>query len=116
LRQYAFVFVVSSVVVFAIIGLFTNWQALYMLAGVDARIIASAVVAGTLSMSVFMLKRSHTLIGYRGTMLSVFVLAVLLVSVLLVSGIEYTGAATSQSYDNSMDALLSSYSLHWQIR
>ncbi len=116
IRQYAFVIIVSSVAVFALVGLFTNWQALYAFVGSNAALIGPTVVAGTLSTSIFMLKRAHTIIGYRGTMLSVFVLAVLLVSILLVSGIEYTSAATSQPFDNSLDALLSSDSLHWQIR
>lgn len=115
-RQYAFVGIIGSIVVFTLVGLFTNWQALYGLAGINARLLAPAVVGGTLSISVLMLKKSHTIIGYKGTVLSVFVLAVMLASVLLVSGIEYTGAVGSQTYDNSMDALLSSYSLHWQIR
>ena len=114
-RQYVFIGVVCFVAIFSVLGLFTNWQALYFFAGVNSSLVASAVVASTLSMAVFMLKRSRTFIGYRATMLSVFVLAVLLASILLVSGIEYTSAVTSQP-DNTMDALLSSYSLHWQIR
>ena len=114
-RQYAFVGIISFVAIFAVLGLFTNWQALYFFAGVNSSLVASAVVASTLSMSVFILKRSRAFIGYRATMLSVFVLAVLLASILLVSGIEFTSAVTDQP-DNTMDALLSSYSLHWQIR
>ena len=114
-RQYAFIGVICFVAIFSVLGLFTNWQALYFFAGVNSILVASAVVASTLSMAVFMLKRSRTFIGYRATMLSVFVLAVLLASILLVSGIEYTSAVTSQP-DNTMDALLSSYYLHWQIR
>jgi hypothetical protein len=116
LRQYAFVSVVVSVAVFALVGLFTNWQALYVFVGSNAGLIGISVVAGTLSTSIFMLKRSYAVIGYRGAMFSVFVLAVLLASILLVSGIEYTSAATSQPFNNSLDALLSSDSLHWQVR
>jgi CII-binding regulator of phage lambda lysogenization HflD len=48
--------------------------------------------------------------------LSVAALAGVFVSVLVVAGLGYTGASPSQPYDNSMDALLSSYSLHWHIR
>jgi predicted transcriptional regulator len=114
-RQYAFIGLICFVAIFSVLGLFTNWQALYFFAGVNSSLVASAVVASALSMSVFMLKRSRAFIGYRATMLSVFVLAVLLASILLVSGLEYTTAMTSQP-DNTMDALLSSYSLHWQIR
>ena len=115
-RQYMFIGILASVVAFATVGLFTSWQTLYIFAGMSAGLISSVAVAATLSASLFMLKKSHPLIGYKGTMLSVSVLAALLVSVLLVSGLEYTSAAYSQPYDNSMDALLSSYSMHWQIR
>jgi predicted transcriptional regulator len=115
-RQYAFIGILASVIAFATAGLFTSWQALYVFTGMSASVVTSVAVAATLSASLFMLRRSHPLIGYRGTMLSVSVLAALLVSVLLASGLEYTGAASSQPYDNSMDALLSSYSMHWQIR
>jgi hypothetical protein len=116
MRQYVFIGILASVVAFATVGLFTSWQTLYVFAGMSAGLISSVAVAATLSASLFMLKKSHPLIGYKGTMLSVSVLAALLVSVLLVSGLEYTSAAYSQPYDNSMDALLSSYSMHWQIR
>jgi hypothetical protein len=115
-RQYMFIGILASVVAFATVGIFTSWQTLYVFAGMSAGLISLVAVAATLSASLFMLKKSHPLIGYKGTMLSVSVLAALLVSVLLVSGLEYTSAAYSQPYDNSMDALLSSYSMHWQIR
>jgi hypothetical protein len=115
--QYVFIGILTSVIAFAMIGLFASWQTLYVFAGMSAGLITSLAVAATLSASLFMLRRSsHSLIGYRGTMLSVSVLAILLISITLVSGIEYTSAASSQPYDNSMDALLSSYSMHWQIR
>jgi hypothetical protein len=48
-------------------------------------------------------------------MLMVFALAVVLTGVLSF-GMQYSVAAPGQPYDNSMDALRSSYSLHWQIR
>lgn len=116
-RQYAFVGLISTVAIFAIMGLFSNWQALNAITGVSINVITSIVVAATLSIAVLMLRSTPTLLGYKSTLLSVFVLAVVLVSLLLVSGLEYTGAVTSsQSYDNSMDALLTSYSMHWQIR
>jgi len=115
-RQYAFIGILASVVAFAIAGIISSWQTMYLFSGVSTELVTSIAAAATLSMSLFMLKRSHPLIGYRGMMLSVSVLAALLFSALLVSGLGYTNAASSQSYDNSMDALLSSYSMHWQIR
>ena len=53
------------------------------------------------------------IIGYR-LMLSVLSAAVILSGIIFLSGATL-GAATPH-YDNSMDALLSSYSLHWQVR
>jgi uncharacterized protein involved in response to NO len=61
-------------------------------------------------------RRTYSVIGYKGMVLSVAALAGVIVSVLVVAGLGYTGASLSQPYDNSMDALLSSYSLHWHIR
>jgi hypothetical protein len=60
-------------------------------------------------------RRSYLIIGYRGTIVSALALGVALASVLVLSGLQFAGAP-AQSYDNSMDALLSSYSMHWQIR
>jgi len=115
-RQYVFLGILGSVVVFAAVGIITSWQAMYVFAGMSAGLVTTIAIGAMLSTSLFMLKRSHPIIGYRGTMLSVSVLTVLLVSILLVSGVEYTGAISNQPYDNSMDALLSSYSMHWQVR
>jgi hypothetical protein len=53
-------------------------------------------------------------IGYRGVMLSVLSAAAVLSGIMFLSA-PYSGAAAPH-YDNSMDALLSSYSLHWQVR
>jgi hypothetical protein len=63
-----------------------------------------------------MIRYSYPAIRYRGLMLSVLALSVLLAGVFVFSGVHFTGAAPAQPYDNSMDALQSSYSLHWQIR
>jgi ABC-type xylose transport system permease subunit len=49
-------------------------------------------------------------------MLSVSALTVLLAGLFVFSGVQFTGASPVKPYDNTMDALLSSYSLHWQIR
>jgi predicted transcriptional regulator len=117
LRKYTFLGLICAVAIFSIASLFTDWQALNIMAGMNANIITSIVVAATLSVSILMLRSSPTILGYKSTLFSVFVLAVVLASLLLVSGLEYSGAVTtSQSYDNSMDALLASYSMHWQIR
>ena len=116
LRQYVFAGTLAAFVAFVMTGLLTNWQPLHFLASMSAGLMISVGVASALSALLFMLRRSQVLIGPRGTMLSMSVLTALLVGVLLASGIEYIGAASSQSYDNSMDALMSSYSMHWQIR
>ena len=53
-------------------------------------------------------------VGYRGLMLSILSVAAVLSGIMFLSA-PYSGA-TAPHYDNSMDALLSSYSLHWQVR
>lgn len=55
-------------------------------------------------------------IGYRGLMLSILSVAVIISGIIFISQAPFTGASMSNHYDNSMDALLSSYSLHWQVR
>jgi hypothetical protein len=54
-------------------------------------------------------------VGYRGLLLPVLSAAAIFSGIVFLSGASFTGAAGPQ-YDNSMDALLSSYSLHWQVR
>ena len=112
-RQYAFVGTTAAVIAFAAAGLFTNWQ---IFAGISSGVAASVAVAGALLASLVVLgRRAYPVIGYRGTILSALALGVVLASVFAFSP-EITGAAPAQSYDNSMDALLSSYSMHWKIR
>lgn len=111
-RHYAFIGVVLTAIAFAAAGLLTDWQAFFLNAGV----IASIASAATIAASFLMIRYSYSAIRYRGMMLSVSALTVLLAGVFVFSGVQFTGAAPAQPYDNSMDALLSSYSLHWQIR
>jgi predicted transcriptional regulator len=116
MRQYALAGALASVVVFVMAGLAANWQILSL--GMNAGLAASIAVAAALAVSLLVMsgRRTYSVIGYRGMVLSVAALAGVLVSVLVVAGLGYTGASPSQPYDNSMDALLSSYSLHWHIR
>jgi predicted transcriptional regulator len=111
-RQYAFVGVVLTAIAFAAAGLLTDWQAFFLNAGVIASIASAATIAATF----LMIRYSYPVIRYRGLMLSVSALTILLAGIFVFSGVQFTGAAPVQPYDNSMDALLSSYSLHWQIR
>jgi predicted transcriptional regulator len=111
-RHYAFLGVVLTAIAFAAAGLLTDWQAFFLNAGV----IASIASAATIAASFLMLRHSYSSVRYRGLMISVSALTVLLAGLFVFSGIQFTGASPVQPYDNSMDALLSSYSLHWQIR
>ena len=111
-RQYAFAGVVLTAIAFAAVGLLTDWQAFFLNAGVIASIASAATIAATF----LMIRYSYPAMRYRGMMLSVSALTILLAGVFVFSGVQFTGAAPVQPYDNSMDALLSSYSLHWQIR
>jgi predicted transcriptional regulator len=111
-RQYAFASVVLTAIAFAAVGLLTDWQAFFLNAGVIASIASAATIAATF----LMIRYSYPAMRYRGMMLSVSALTILLAGVFVFSGVQFTGAAPVQPYDNSMDALLSSYSLHWQIR
>ena len=111
-RHYAFLGVVLTAIAFAAVGLLTDWQAFFLNAGV----IASIASAATIAASFLMLRHSYSSVRYRGLMLSVSALTVLLAGLFVFSGLQFTGASPVQPYDNSMDALLSSYSLHWQIR
>jgi hypothetical protein len=111
-RQYAFVSVVLIAIAFTAAALLTDWQAFFLNAGV----IASIAGAATIAASLLMIRYSYPAIRYRGLMLSVLALSVLLAGVFVFSGVHFTGAAPAQPFDNSMDALQSSYSLHWQIR
>lgn len=113
-RQLAFSGTIAGMAIFVTAGLLTNWQ---ILAGVNAGVAASLGVAAALLASFLALgRRSYPVIGYRGTVFSALALGVVLASVVVLSSPELTGAAPAQEYDNSMDALLSSYSMHWQIR
>jgi predicted transcriptional regulator len=111
-RHYIFLGVVLTATAFAAAGLLTDWQAFFLNAGV----IASIASAATIVASFLMIRYSYPAIRYRGMMLSVSALTVLLAGLFVFSGVQFTGASPVQPYDNSMDALLSSYSLHWQIR
>jgi predicted transcriptional regulator len=111
-RHYVFFGVVLTAIAFAAAGLLTDWQAFFLNAGV----IASIASAATIVASFLMIRYSYPAIRYRGMMLSVSALTILLAGLFVFSGVQFTGASPVQSYDNSMDALLSSYSLHWQIR
>jgi predicted transcriptional regulator len=116
MRQYALAGALASVVVFVIAGLAANWQIPSL--GMNVGLAASIAVAAALAVSLLLMsgRRTYSFIGYKGMVLSVAALAGVIVSVLVVAGLGYTGASLSQPYDNSMDALLSSYSLHWHIR
>ncbi len=111
-RHYVFFGVVLTATAFAAAGLLTDWQAFFLNAGV----IASIASAATIAASFLMIRYSYPAIRYRGMMLSVSALTVLLAGLFVFSGVQFTGATPGQTYDNSMDALLSSYSLHWHIR
>jgi predicted transcriptional regulator len=115
-RRYVFTGIVAAIIMFAAAGLLTGWQVLAVFASINAGVAASAAVAVALLASLVMLgRRSYAIVGYRGTIVSALALGVVLATVLVFSGLQFTGAP-AQSYDNSMDALLSSYSMHWQIR
>jgi hypothetical protein len=111
-RHYVFLGIVLTAIAFATVGLLTDWQAFFLNAGV----IASIASAATIAASFLMIRYSYSSVRYRGMMVSVSALTVLLAGLFVFSGVQFTGASPAQSYDNSMDALLSSYSLHWQIR
>lgn len=111
-RHYAFIGIALTAIAFAAAGLLTDWQAFFLNVGV----IASIASAATIAASFLMIRYSYPAFRYRGMMLSVSALTVLLAGLFVFSGVQFTGAAPVQPYDNSMDALLSSYSLHWQIR
>jgi len=111
-RHYAFLGVVLTAIAFAAAGLLTDWQAFFLNVGV----IASIASAATIAASFLMLRHSYSSVRYRGLMISVSALTVLLAGLFVFSGVQFIGASPVQPYDNSMDALLSSYSLHWQIR
>jgi predicted transcriptional regulator len=114
-RQYALTGMIVAIIAFAVIGALASWQGLAAFASMNAGVAASAALAAALLASFVMLGRhSFPIIGYRGTIVSILALG-LLASVLAFSSLQFA-VAPAQSYDNSMDALLSSYSMHWQIR
>jgi predicted transcriptional regulator len=112
MRHYVFLGVVVIAIAFAVVGLLTDWQAFFLNAGV----IASIASVATIAASFLMIRYSYSAIRYRGMMVSVLALTILLAGLFVFSGVQFTGAAPAQPYTNSMDALMSSYSLHWQIR
>jgi predicted transcriptional regulator len=116
-RQYAFTGMIAVIIAFAAAGVLTGGQVLAAFASINAGVAVSVAVAAALLGSLVMLgRRSYPIIGFRGTIVSALALGVVIASALAFSGLQFTGAAPAQSYDNSMDALLSSYSMHWQIR
>lgn len=115
-RQYAFVGMAVAVIAFLAAGALGNWQVLAAFASINAGVATSVAIAGALLASIVMLGgRSYPVIGYRGMVISALALVVVLASALAFSSPQFVGAPV-HSYDNSMDALLSSYSMHWQIR
>ncbi len=118
MRQCAFAgIMIVAAIAFAAAGMLGGWQVLAVFAGINAGVAAPVAVAVALLASFVMLgRRSYPIIGYKGTVVSVLVLGFVLTSVLVFSSPQFTWAGPAQSYDNSMDALLSSYSMHWQIR
>ena len=111
-RRYALGAVVLVAIAFTSAALLTDWQAFFLNAGV----IASIAGAATIAASFLMIRYSYPAARYRGMMLSVLALTVLLAGLFVFSGIQFSGAAPAHPFDNSMDALQSSYSLQWQIR
>jgi predicted transcriptional regulator len=112
-RRYAFLGVVLTATAFAAAGLLTDWQAFFLNAGV----IASIASAATIAASFLMIRYSYSAFRYRGMMLSVLALTILLAGLFVFSGIQFTGATPAQEYNNnSVDALFSSYSPQWEIR
>jgi len=116
--QYVIAGIIMAVVTFAAAGMLGGWQVLAVFAGINAGVAASVAIAVALLASLVMLgRRAYPIIGYRGTLVSALALGIALASVLaMFSSPQLTGAAPAQSFDNSMDALRSSYSMHWQIR
>src|SRR5918912_1815496 len=73
-RHYVFLGVVLTATAFAAAGLLTDWQAFFLNAGV----IASIASAATIIASFLMIRYSYHAIRYRGMMLSISALTVLL--------------------------------------
>jgi hypothetical protein len=115
-RQYALASVLVAVLAIAAAGLLAGWQILAVFASINGGIAASMAIGASFLVLLTLGRRTYPIIGYRGAIVSVLALGVVLGSALVFSGLQFTGAAPAQSYDNSMDALLSSYSMHWQIR
>ena len=111
-RRYVLASVVLVAIAFTSAALLTDWQAFFLNAG----LIASIAGAATIAAAFLMIRYSYPAARYRGMMLSVLALTVLLAGVFVFSGIQFSGAAPAHAFDNSLDALQSSYSLQWQIR
>jgi predicted transcriptional regulator len=111
-RRYALAGVVLVAIAFTSAALLTDWQAFFLNAGV----IASIAGAATIAASFLMIRYSYPAARYRGMMLSVLALTILLAGLFVFSGIQFSGAAPAHPFENSVDALQSSYSLQWQIR
>ncbi|HEX7031807.1 MAG TPA: hypothetical protein VF172_02285 [Nitrososphaera sp.] len=105
----------ASALIFA--SMFADWQIMAAFTGTSTGIILSLGTAAALLTSFLVFGRhSYPQIGYKGTVLSALALGIVVAGVVVFSSPELIGAAPSQPYDNSMDALRSSYSMHWQIR
>ena len=115
-KRYAAIGAVAAFAAFLAAGLLTSWQVLAAFAALNASVAAIAAAGAILASLAVLGKHSYPFIGYRGTMLSALALGVILAIALAFSSPGITGAAPAAAYDNSMDALLSSYSMHWQVR
>ncbi|MCI0557152.1 MAG: winged helix-turn-helix domain-containing protein [Nitrososphaera sp.] len=119
LRNYAIFAVVGLAAVLAGMTVNMDWRVFsFASIGVNPGLISLVALAAALALSWSLpnvRKYTFPVIGYRGIMVSVLCVAALFVGVPLISDLPFTGAS-SQTYDNSMDALISSYSLHWHVR
>jgi DNA-binding PadR family transcriptional regulator len=124
--EYPLFVAVAAIGGLVIAGWFANWPTITYLprlfdGGIvaNASLLSSISIIALLSISFLVIIRSkHNIAsGYRGLMLSVAtVLSILLVNSMIFEGLgAYIGASNGGPYDNSMDALLSSYSLHWGL-
>ncbi len=124
--EYPLFVAIAAIGGLVIAGWFANWPTITYLprlfdGGIvaNANLLSSISIIALLSISFLIIIRSkHNIAsGYRGLMLSVAtVLSILLVNSMIFEGLgAYIGASNGGPYDNSMDALLSSYSLHWGL-
>lgn len=115
--MFAGILTASAAAAIILAGGIANWQILAAFSAANTGIVASLGIAAALLASFLVFGRhSYPAIGYKGTVLSALALGIVLAGVIVFSSPELIGAAPSQPFDNSMDALRSSYSVHWQIR